>query len=78
MLREAVASHDLRARRAGHRRQVDFHLVVHRRLAFAEVHRLCDAIEEDVRRRLPGTHLLIHPEPCGPECPRCPDPPPTS
>lgn len=66
-----VEVHDLRTRQVGPRRHIDFHLVVHRRLSFEAVHDLCDRLEAEIARRLPGADVLIHPEPCDATCPRC-------
>jgi cation diffusion facilitator family transporter len=59
-----VGFHELRTRRAGPTRYVDMHLVVPRDLSIAEVHTLCDLIEEKISGRLPRVHVLVHAEPC--------------
>ncbi|HEY8448865.1 MAG TPA: cation diffusion facilitator family transporter [Bacillota bacterium] len=69
-----VEVHDLRTRRAGARRHIDFHLVVHRRQPIGDVHALCDQLEDEIRRRLPDADVLIHPEPCDEDCPQCAGP----
>jgi cation diffusion facilitator family transporter len=66
-----VEFHDLRTRQAGAERHVDFHLVVHGRRSLAEVHQLCDQIEQAIEDRYPLTHVLIHPEPCDSSCDLC-------
>lgn len=58
-----VNFHDLRTRRAGAVRHVDFHLVVRGDQPLAEVHGLCDQIETAILDRYPTAHVLIHPEP---------------
>jgi len=63
--------HDLRTRRAGSERHVDFHLVVHGNRSLEEVHRLCDQIETAIGERFPRAHTLIHPEPCTDHCDYC-------
>lgn len=60
---EFVEYHDLRTRRSGAQRHVDFHLVVPGDRPLEEVHRLCDAIEAAILVRFPTAHVLIHPEP---------------
>ena len=59
-----VEFHKLRTRRSGSERHIDLHLVVPRFLPMYKVHALCDQIEEDIRKRLPETYILIHCEPC--------------
>ncbi|HYF95978.1 MAG TPA: cation diffusion facilitator family transporter [Symbiobacteriaceae bacterium] len=58
-----VEFHDLRTRRSGAVRHVDFHLVVPGDRPLQEVHQVCDQIEEAIRERYPLAHVLIHPEP---------------
>jgi cation diffusion facilitator family transporter len=55
--------HDLRTRRSGRERYIDLHLVVDPRKSVGEVHNLCDRIEAEVGRRLPGAMVTIHVEP---------------
>lgn len=64
--------HKLRTRKAGPDRYIDLHLVVPRNEAVHKGHELCDAIESEIKRRLPGAQVLIHLEPCAPgQCPKC-------
>lgn len=58
-----VDIHDLRTRRSGSVRHVDFHLVVPGDRPLEEVHQLCDLIEGAIHERYPSSHVLIHPEP---------------
>jgi cation diffusion facilitator family transporter len=55
--------HHLRTRRSGRERYVELHLVVDPRKSVEEVHGICDRIEEEVERRLPGAVVTIHVEP---------------
>lgn len=66
-----VEFHDLRTRRAGAERHVDFHLVVHGSQQLEVVHRLCDEIEGAIAERFPSASVLIHPEPCPVDCDLC-------
>ncbi len=64
-LRQAgVEYHDLRTRRAGRQRFVDFHLVLPGGMSVQESHALCSHLEEAICRRLPDTQTVIHVEPC--------------
>jgi cation diffusion facilitator family transporter len=60
-----VNYHSLRSRRAGSERHVDLHLVVPPDTHIEDAHKLCDHLEEDIRRALPNVHVLIHVEPEG-------------
>jgi len=55
--------HHLRTRRSGHERYIELHLVVDPRRSVQEVHDVCDHIEREVVRRLPGAVVTIHVEP---------------
>ncbi|MCL6477196.1 MAG: cation diffusion facilitator family transporter [Peptococcaceae bacterium] len=69
-----VQYHALRTRRSGPDCHVDLHLVVPRDQVISLTHEICDAIENDIRKSLPGVNVLIHPEPCRPvsgECGNC-------
>ncbi|MGB9791225.1 MAG: cation diffusion facilitator family transporter [Thermacetogeniaceae bacterium] len=70
-----IGFHDLRTRKSGSERHIDLHLVVPRTRSIAMTHELCDDIEEALKRRFPGSHVLIHVEPCqhGEDCPTCPE-----
>lgn len=57
-------AHDLRSRRSGSTRHIDFHLVVCRYMTVEESHQVCDEIELELSRILPGASVNIHVEPC--------------
>lgn len=57
--------HDLRTRRAGRRRHIDFHLTLPSEMTVAQSHAICDQIERDIEQRLPYSAVLIHVEPIG-------------
>lgn len=70
-----ISFHKLRTRKAGSERHIDLHLVVPRTTTIAVSHELCDDIEKAVKDRFPGSHVLIHVEPCrdGNDCLVCPE-----
>ena len=55
--------HKLRSRRAGSHRIVDLHIQVADDLSLSEAHRLTEEVEEQLRRELPNTDVLVHTEP---------------
>ncbi len=55
--------HRLRTRQAGPERYVDLHLEVEGRQSVADSHALCDHLERDLERLIPGAQILIHVEP---------------
>ena len=55
--------HRLRARRSGSTRHVDVHLTVDQGLSVGEAHRITDAIEAEIERRLSDADVVIHVEP---------------
>ncbi|TYO97932.1 cation diffusion facilitator family transporter [Desulfallas thermosapovorans] len=62
---------NLRTRKAGPQRYMDFNLIVPRGKKISTTHALCDNIERDLRRRLPEVEVIIHVEPCEPEAGDC-------
>ncbi|MDI6907340.1 MAG: cation diffusion facilitator family transporter [Thermoanaerobacterales bacterium] len=68
---EYLDFHALRTRKAGPYRFVDLHLVAPSNRPLAEVHRLCDRIEQTIEARLPRSEVMIHIEPCDERCDQC-------
>jgi len=60
---EIAGYHHLRTRRSGRERYIELHVVVDPRKSVEEVHDVCDRIEEEVSRLLPGAVVTIHVEP---------------
>jgi len=60
--KENIKYHDLRTRRAGHFRYVDFHLNLDENLTVREAHELCDKIEADIKQSLVNSEVTIHVE----------------
>lgn len=63
ILPDGASFHDLRTRKSGSRRFIDFHLLVPGAGTVNEAHALCDRIEEAIERTLPNTAVTIHVEP---------------
>ncbi|HEX9205608.1 MAG TPA: cation diffusion facilitator family transporter [Candidatus Deferrimicrobiaceae bacterium] len=61
--------HDLRTRRSGSERHVDFHVVVCREQSLEDAHRVADHLEHDIRQLLGSAHVVTHIDPCDIECP---------
>jgi cation diffusion facilitator family transporter len=55
--------HDLKTRKAGPRRFIEFHLLLPGKTSVSEAHRLCDHIESAIEATLPKTAVTIHVEP---------------
>ncbi len=66
--RFVVASRDLRTRRSGSQRQIDFTIVACRHLPLGEAHDLVDHIEKEIEATIPGAHVVVHAEPSAPDC----------
>ncbi len=56
--------HDLRTRRSGSVRFVEFHLLVDPEMSVEHSHILTDKISDDINNRFPRTDVNIHIEPC--------------
>jgi len=63
--------HNIRTRKAGSQRYIDFHLVVSKHLSVEQAHQLCDKIELEIENRLSDTSVTIHVEPCDGKCEQC-------
>jgi len=60
---EFIEYHDLRTRRAGAEKHIDFHLVVPSHLPVEQAHALCDRIEAALKKHIQPARILIHLEP---------------
>lgn len=62
--------HNLRTRRAGSHKLIDFHMTVCKHLSVDEAHRMTDLLESRIAERFAGSDVTIHIEPCQrPDCP---------
>jgi cation diffusion facilitator family transporter len=61
--------HNLRTRKAGSTRFIDFHLAVDDKMSVGEAHELGDEIVVAIKERLPDSRVQIHVEPCAFQCP---------
>ncbi len=61
---------NLRTRRAGSQKFLDFDLVVCRHMSIEEAHDIADRLEEQIKKDIPGADVTIHMEPClSTDCP---------
>jgi cation diffusion facilitator family transporter len=61
---ELFGYHNLRTRRAGSQKMIDFHLTVCKHLSVEEAHDITDYIEKKIGAHIIGTDVTIHVEPC--------------
>lgn len=66
-----IEAHDIRTRKSGATRHIDFHLVVCGHMSVNESHAVCDEIEMRICDRFPGASVNIHVEPCETENTGC-------
>lgn len=59
-----IEAHDLRTRKSGATRHVDFHLVVCGHMSVEQSHTYCDEIESRILSVFPAASINIHVEPC--------------
>lgn len=57
-----MSFHDLRTRKAGNYRYIDFHLNLDPDKTVREAHKICDQIEEDLKKAFDHTEVTIHVE----------------
>ncbi|HOF04266.1 MAG TPA: cation diffusion facilitator family transporter [Syntrophales bacterium] len=60
--------HDLRTRKAGHFRFVEFHLKVDPGMTVRDSHAITKIISAQIKRQFPATTVTIHVEPCDGKC----------
>jgi cation diffusion facilitator family transporter len=65
--RELAGYHKLRGRRAGSARYIDMHLQFAPGTSLELAHSSAHALQEQIRRQLPGAEVLVHIEPARPE-----------
>ncbi len=68
---DAIEAHELRTRKSGANRHMDFHLVVCGQMSVDESHAVCDRIEARVDAMFPRSSVNIHVEPCEKEIVGC-------
>ena len=66
-----IEAHDLRTRKSGATRHIDFHLVICGHATVDDSHRVCDEIEYKINQVMPGSSVNIHVEPCERERTQC-------
>lgn len=59
-----IESHDLRTRKSGSSRQMDFHLLLCGEMSVNRSHELCDEAEARLQKVFPTANVTIHVEPC--------------
>lgn len=60
--------HDLRTRKAGHFRFVEFHMKVDSYLSLVDAHEITKVLKKKITLQFPGTTVTIHIEPCESDC----------
>jgi len=60
--------HDLRTRKAGHFRFVEFHLKVDPHMSVIDSHDITKVLKKKIKEKFPGTTVTIHIEPCDSDC----------
>ncbi|MCX6223613.1 MAG: cation diffusion facilitator family transporter, partial [Bacteroidia bacterium] len=58
-----VKHHDVKTRRAGNYRFIDFHIEMPLNLPFEQVHDFCNQIESEIQRTFDNVQITIHAEP---------------
>lgn len=58
-----LAIHNLRTRKSGHKRFIDFHLLLDGKVSVQEAHDICCDLEEEIGKVFPKSETTIHVEP---------------
>ena len=59
---EKYKFHNLRTRKAGNQKFIDFHLELPEDTPVKDAHAICDIIEQDIKNQIPYTEITIHVE----------------
>lgn len=71
---DMLSCHNLRTRKSGSRKIIDFHLTMCKNLTVDESHRITEQLEEQIEDTLTNSDITIHVEPCHRhDCPDNPD-----
>lgn len=66
-----VGMHELRTRKSGAIRHIDFHILVCKYMTVQQSHHICDEIESKLMDRFPLAMVTTHVEPCDNHSPTC-------
>jgi cation diffusion facilitator family transporter len=58
-----VRQHDVKTRKAGNHRFIDFHIEMPAEMALEQVHDFCSKIESEIKSNFDNVQITIHPEP---------------
>ncbi len=61
--RRGLTFHNLRTRKSGHYRFVDFHLELPEKMTLKQVHEICDQVEDEIKGKFRHIEVQIHVEP---------------
>lgn len=66
-----IAYHNLKTRKSGAEKLIEFTLIMPKDMHLEDSHKLCDSIEEDLKENISNVFITIHTEPCDNSCPNC-------
>ncbi len=66
---DVLGFHDMKTRKAGSTRFVEFHLLVDEDMSVLNSHRITQVIDDDISALFPDAQVTIHIEPCDKTCP---------
>jgi divalent metal cation (Fe/Co/Zn/Cd) transporter len=68
-----VDFHDLRTRKSGKIRYIDFHITMCKDTSIEEANKITKEVEADIKTKIPFCSVLIHLDPCADDAnPKCP------
>ncbi len=62
---EILSYHNLRTRKSGSQKFIDFHIVIPANRPFGEAHRLTEELMTRIQERIPNADVLVHTDPHG-------------
>ncbi|NLF83984.1 MAG: cation transporter [Candidatus Gastranaerophilales bacterium] len=71
MPHKVIRYENLKTRKAGAERLIEFTLILHKEMSLKEAHNICDEIENCLQTAISSAILNIHMEPCQNDCTQC-------
>jgi cation diffusion facilitator family transporter len=70
-IQDFIEFHELTFQRKKGIPLINLHLVLPKNIKIEDAHKFCDHLEEDIKKRLGESEIVIHVEPCDGECETC-------
>lgn len=66
-----ISYSNIKTRRSGAERLIEITLIMPKKIHLEDSHKICDSIENDLKKEISNAYITIHTEPCDGDCSRC-------